>query len=119
LFRLITFQDRNAEIGGIITIGDQVTKAAEHGIWTLLEFMAFLSLQLGAINLLPVPVLDGGHIFMNTIEIIMRRPISMAIQTWLYRIGAGMVFTLMGYGLLSDISRYSLFQKALAFLGFN
>lgn len=119
LLRLITFQNRNAEIGGIITIGDQVSKAAEHGIWTLLEFMAFLSLQLGAINLLPVPVLDGGHIFMNTMEIILRRPISMAVQTWLYRIGATMVFSLMGYGLLSDIMRYSLFQKALSFIGFN
>lgn len=119
IFSLITFQDKSAEIGGIITIGDQVTKAAEHGIWTLLEFMAFLSLQLGVINLLPVPVLDGGHILMNTIELVIRRPISMVVQTWLYRIGAIFVFALMGYGLLSDIHRYAIFEKTLGLLGFN
>ena len=119
IISLITFQDKSAEIGGIITIGDQVTKAAEHGMWTLLEFMAFLSLQLGVINLLPVPVLDGGHILMNTIELMIRRPLSEAVQGWLYHIGAGFVFALMGYGLLSDISRYALFEKALSLLGLN
>jgi regulator of sigma E protease len=118
LFSLITFQEKSAEIGGILTIGDQITKAAEHGIWVLFEFMAFLSLQLGAINLLPVPVLDGGHIVMNTIEMIIRRPVHQKIQEWLYRIGAGLVIALMGYGLLSDIKRYAIVEKILSFFGF-
>lgn len=119
LFSLITFQEKGAEIGGILTIGDQMTRAAEHGFLTLLNFMAFLSLQLGAINLLPVPVLDGGHIMMNSIEMLIRRPIPLKMQEWLYKIGGALVISLMGYGLISDFKRYAIIAKILSFLGIS
>lgn len=119
LFSLLTFQEKSAEIGGIITIGDQVTQAADKGISVLIEFMALLSLQLGVINLLPVPVLDGGHILMNTIELLLRRPITQKTQDFLYKIGFVFVLGLMGYGIFSDITRYAVVEKFLALIGFK
>ncbi|CAO5674999.1 MAG: Metalloprotease MmpA [Holosporales bacterium] len=119
IISIITFQEKNAELGGLLTIGDQISKAADHGFWMLLYFMAFLSLQLGIINLLPIPVLDGGAILMNTIEMIIRRPINQKTQELFFRIGLFIVLSLMIYSNLSDLKRYTVIDKALTFFGFK
>ena len=62
------------EIGGVIAIVDVSAKASEIGITALLGFMALISVNLGLLNLLPIPALDGGHIMFNIYEIIFRRP---------------------------------------------
>jgi regulator of sigma E protease len=117
IISLITLQEKSVEMGGLLTIGDQISKAADHGFWTLLEFMAFLSLQLGVINLLPIPVLDGGHILMNFIEIVIRRPVNQKVQEWLYRVGLILVLSLMIYANFSDLRRYTSIDKVLNLVG--
>ncbi len=117
IISLLTFQEKNAELGGLLTIGDQISKAADHGFWMLLYFMAFLSLQLGIINLLPIPVLDGGAILMNTIEIIIGRPINAKVQEWFFKIGLFIMLSLMIYANFSDLKRYTIIDKALTFVG--
>lgn len=114
---IITGQTKSADIGGIITIGDAFSKAANEGIWAFLQLMAWISIQLGVINLFPIPLLDGGHIMMNTIELIIRRPLNEKMQTWFYRFGAVFVLGLMSYGILNDLVRYKVLGKVLGLFG--
>jgi len=114
---LITGGMKGGQLGGILSIGDAFSQAASDGIWPFLQLMAWISIQLGVINLFPVPVLDGGHILMNAVELIIRRPISETVQLWFYRIGATLVMGLMGYALLSDVSRYKLVERFLNMIG--
>jgi regulator of sigma E protease len=116
---LLTGGMKGAQLGGILSIGDAFSQAASDGIWPFLQLMAWISIQLGVINLFPVPVLDGGHILMNTVELIIRRPIPEVVQLWFYRIGATLVIGLMGYAMLSDISRYKLVERFLSIIGFS
>ncbi|BCD68311.1 RIP metalloprotease RseP [Nitratiruptor sp. YY09-18] len=93
------------EIGGVITIMDVTAKASQVGIVALLSLSALISVNLGILNLLPIPALDGGHIIFNLYEWITNRAPS---QEVLYRLTlAGWVFLvgLMGLGLYNDINR--------------
>lgn len=93
------------EIGGVITIMDVTAKASQAGLVALLSFTALISVNLGILNLLPIPALDGGHIMFNLYEWIAKRPPSEEV---LYRLTyAGWVFLigLMGLGLYNDINR--------------
>ncbi|HCU06168.1 MAG TPA: RIP metalloprotease RseP [Holosporales bacterium] len=114
---LITGGMKGGQLGGILSIGDAFSQAASDGIWPFLQLMAWISIQLGVINLFPVPVLDGGHILMNTVELIIRRPIPEIVQLWFYRIGATLVIGLMSYAMLSDVSRYKLVERFLSMIG--
>jgi regulator of sigma E protease len=76
LGKLITGQLSVKTLGGPIRIAQATSAAAESGIADVLTLMAFLSLQLGIMNLLPLPILDGGHILFMGIEAIRRRPLS-------------------------------------------
>jgi len=93
------------EIGGVITIMDVTAKASQAGLVALLAFTALISVNLGVLNLFPIPALDGGHIIFNLYEWIFGRPPS---QEVLYRLTvAGWIFLigLMGLGLYNDINR--------------
>jgi regulator of sigma E protease len=93
------------ELGGVISIMDITAKASQAGIVALLTFTALISVNLGVLNLLPIPALDGGHIMFNLYEQITRRPPSEEV---LYRLTlAGWIFLLgiMGLGLYNDINR--------------
>ena len=93
------------EIGGVLTIMDVTAKASQAGLVTLLSFTALISVNLGILNLLPIPALDGGHIMINLYELITRHAPS---QETLYKITlAGWIFLigLMGLGLYNDINR--------------
>jgi regulator of sigma E protease len=67
--------------------------------------MAYLSVSLGVLNLLPIPMLDGGHLVFFTIEAIRRRPVSERIQALAYRVGASLLFAMMAVAIFNDIAR--------------
>ncbi len=92
-------------VGGVITIFDILMKFAKEGLPYLLFIMALISVNLGILNLLPIPALDGGHILFNLYEIVTRRELS---ETALYRLtlfGWALLGGLMFLGLYNDINR--------------
>jgi len=92
-------------VGGAITIFDIIMKFAERGIVYLLFVMALISVNLGVLNLLPIPALDGGHIMFNLYEMITRREPSEAALYYLTLFGWALLLGLMGLGLYNDVNR--------------
>jgi regulator of sigma E protease len=106
LFRLVQGRISASTIGGPLLIGEQTIRHAEQGAVALLRFMALLSINLGVLNLLPVPVLDGGHLLFFLIEMVTRRPVSMRTREIAQHVGLMMLLLLMGFAIFNDIRRW-------------
>lgn len=94
-----------SEMGGVIAIGTVISQASQSSFVALLSIMALISVNLGVINLLPIPALDGGHIMFNLYEMITKRKPSSQVLLTLTIIGWVLLFSLMGLGLYNDINR--------------
>lgn len=103
--KLLTGQLSLRSMGGPITIFNLAGQAAERGASDFIFLMAFISINLGIVNLLPVPVLDGGHLLLFTIEGIRRKRMSLAAQERLLKIGLGLLAALMILAFFNDIMR--------------
>jgi regulator of sigma E protease len=103
--KLVTGKLSLQSLGGPITIFDTAGDALNFGLVTFLGFLAFLSISIGVINLLPIPGLDGGHLFMQTIEFIIRRPIPEKITAVLYKLGFTLVLFVLVIALVNDLLR--------------
>ncbi|MEQ9607677.1 MAG: RIP metalloprotease RseP [Kiloniellaceae bacterium] len=93
------------ELGGPIRIAQMSGQAAELGFATLVYFAAVLSINLGLINLFPVPMLDGGHLMFYAIEAVRGRPLGERAQEYGFRIGLALVLTLMVVVTWNDLLR--------------
>jgi len=93
------------ELGGVISIVKLTSDATETGWMSVLFFAALISVNLGVLNLLPIPALDGGHIMFNLYELIFRREASEAVMVNFTIAGWIILFGLMGLGLYNDINR--------------
>lgn len=94
-----------SNIGGPITVVQIAGQAAQTDISSILSVLAFLSIQLGILNLLPIPILDGGHLFFYTFELIFRRPLSLRAREWAQQIGLILLILLMVLAFYNDIVR--------------
>lgn len=92
-------------LSGPITIAHLAGQAASAGALAFLSLLAFISVSLGVFNLLPVPVLDGGHLFYYLIELVKGSPPSDAAQNFGQRIGIVVLVLLMGLALFNDFNR--------------
>lgn len=92
-------------LSGPITIAKVASASAKSGIETYIGFLALLSISLGVLNLLPIPVLDGGHLMYGLIEWVRGRPVSERVQMMGYQVGFVMVISLMMFAIYNDISR--------------
>ncbi len=92
-------------LSGPITIAKVAGASAESGLGDFLNFLAYLSISLGVLNLLPIPVLDGGHLLFYLIEWARGRPLSERVQGWGMQIGISLVIGVMLLALLNDLSR--------------
>ena len=92
-------------LSGPITIARIAEASVSSGFEDFIRFLAYLSVSLGVLNLLPIPVLDGGHIVYYTIEAIRRKPLSEQAQAFGLRIGMAMILTLMVFALYNDLMR--------------
>jgi len=92
-------------LSGPITIAKVATASANSGPTSYLSFLALLSVSLGVLNLLPIPVLDGGHILFGVVELLIGRPVSEKIQALGYQLGFFIVISMMMLALYNDISR--------------
>lgn len=103
--KLITGAVDSSQVGGVITIVDVTSQASNAGIVPLLFFTALISINLGVLNLLPIPALDGGHIMFNIYEMIRRKAPSQAVLYQLTLGGWILLLGLMFLGLYNDINR--------------
>ena len=94
-----------SEIGGVISIGTVISQASQSSFVALLTIMALISVNLGVLNLLPIPALDGGHIMFNLYEMIAKRKPSEKVLVAMTVGGWVILFALMGLGLYNDINR--------------
>lgn len=92
-------------IGGPIEIIKQTAVSAEGGLSGILSIMIFLNVTLGIMNLLPIPVLDGGHLMLFTIELLRGRPLSIKVQEAVMQVGMTVILFLMVFALGNDLVR--------------
>ncbi len=93
------------EVGGPILIGQMAGQSARLGVDAFLAFMALISVNLAVLNLLPVPVLDGGQFLLLLAEAVMRRPLSVRLRERLTAVGLVVVVLLMGLAFSNDLRR--------------
>ncbi len=105
LQKLLTGAVGTENIGGIITIVDVTAQASHAGILALFFFTALISVNLGVLNLLPIPALDGGHIMFNLYEMLTRKEPNETVMYYMTVTGWAILFGLMGLGLYNDIHR--------------
>ena len=96
-------------VGGPIMIGQMTGRIVQQNIGDLIPFMAIISINLGIINLLPIPILDGGVILFLLLELVMRKPVSMNKREFAMKIGLSLLLLLMAVVFYNDILR--LFTK--------
>ncbi len=92
-------------IGGPILIFQMAGQEAAHGPLSFFTFMAIISINLGVLNLLPIPILDGGHILFLLIEAVRRKPLSEKVIMVAQRVGLAIIITLMVFAFYNDIMR--------------
>ncbi len=92
-------------LGGPIMIAQMVSKQASEGLGNVVALAALISVNLGVLNLLPIPVLDGGHLLFYAIEIVMRRPVSPRMRQLTTRLGLAFLIALMILATVNDIRR--------------
>lgn len=103
LGQMVTGTRSATELGGIIRIGAIAGDMAQSGMIALITFTALLSINLGLINLFPIPMLDGGHLFFYLIEAVKGSPISDQIQEYAFRLGLAILVGIMLFANLNDI----------------
>ncbi|NRA42629.1 MAG: RIP metalloprotease RseP [Pseudomonadales bacterium] len=103
--KMILGQISFKQLSGPITIAKVATESAQSGIYPYLSLIALLSVSLGVLNLLPIPVLDGGHIFFYLIEWMKGSPVPDQVQEFALRIGMAIILSVMVLAFVNDIAR--------------
>ncbi len=105
VWKLVTGEISSKNIGGPLMIAEVSGEHAEQGYGAILWLMAILSINLGILNLLPIPVLDGGHLFFFACEAILGRPLKERSREMAQQAGIIVLFCLMGFAFWNDINR--------------
>jgi regulator of sigma E protease len=105
LGKMLTGEVSWRNLSGPVTIADYAGQSARLGFDYYLKFMALVSISLGVLNLLPVPVLDGGHLLYHMIEVVRRRPLSERAMEISQRVGLSILFVLMAFAFFNDMNR--------------
>jgi len=92
-------------LSGPITIADYAGQSAQLGWLPYLSFLALISISLGVLNLMPVPLLDGGHLMYYVAEIVKGSPVSERVMEVGQQVGMVLLFSLMAFALYNDINR--------------
>ncbi|MGB9193688.1 MAG: RIP metalloprotease RseP [Azonexus sp.] len=105
LGKMLTGEVSWRNLSGPVTIADYAGQSARLGIDYYLKFMALVSISLGVLNLLPIPVLDGGHLMYHMIEVVRRRPLSERAMEISQQVGLSILFVLMAFAFFNDMNR--------------
>jgi len=106
LWKLISLKLSPKVMSGPLGIGAITSKAAHSGFAALLGFTVLISINLGILNLLPFPPLDGGHILFTSVETVIRREIKMSYKEMTFRVGFALLLILMALVTVNDFLRY-------------
>jgi regulator of sigma E protease len=117
LGQIITGQRSVKEIGGPLKIAQIAGQRANLGLLQFIQLVALISINLGFINLLPVPMLDGGHLALYTIEAVRRRPVSLQAQEWAFRGGLAILLALLLFTTLNDLGSFGLWDRVGRLIG--
>ncbi|HXB62736.1 MAG TPA: RIP metalloprotease RseP [Acidobacteriaceae bacterium] len=98
-------------LSGPIGIGQQIGFAVKAGWWEFLELMAAISLQLGLLNLMPFPILDGGMILFLLVESVIRRDVNQALKEHIYQAAFVVLILFFAFVMFNDISKFPFFAK--------
>jgi regulator of sigma E protease len=110
LWKLVSRQIDSSNIGGPLQIATEAGRQAKEGFGSLLLFTAVISVNLAVLNLLPVPMLDGGHLFFFVIEAVLGRPLSLKKREAAQQLGFVLLMLLMVYALWNDLNRLGAFK---------
>jgi regulator of sigma E protease len=117
LWQVVTGRLEKEDLGGPIKIAQIAGQQASLGALPFVQLLALFSINLGFINLLPVPMLDGGHLFFYTVEAVRRRPLSATTLDWAFRGGLAVVFALMIFLTVNDLGSIGLWDRLQRLIG--
>jgi regulator of sigma E protease len=109
LYKMIKGDVSPRNLGGPILIAQMAGQQAQEGLGSFLAFIAVLSINLGVLNLLPIPVLDGGHLLFFLVESVIGRPVAIKHREMAQQVGIFLLMLLMIYAFYNDIARF--FEK--------
>jgi regulator of sigma E protease len=109
LVKMITGEVSPRNLGGPILIAQMAGQQAQEGLGSFLPFVAILSINLGVLNLLPIPILDGGHLLFFLVEALIGRPLAVRHREMAQQVGLVLLMMLMIYAFYNDIAR--IFEK--------
>jgi regulator of sigma E protease len=105
LGKMLTGQVSLSNLSGPLTIADYAGQTAKVGLEQYIGFLALISISIGVLNLLPIPMLDGGHLMYHVVELVRKRPLSVRTQDLMQRFGMGVLVLLMSVALFNDLVR--------------
>ena len=117
LWQIITGRRPLNELGGPMKMAQIAGQQASLGWFEFFQIVALFSINLGFINLLPVPMLDGGHLALYAVEAVRRRPLGERAQEWMFRGGLAALMTLLLFTTLNDLGSFGLWHRLGALMG--
>lgn len=117
LGQIVTGRRSVKELGGPLKIAQISGQQASLGWFDFVIFMTMISINLGFINLLPIPLLDGGHLLFYTVEGIVRRPLNPAVQEWAFRTGLAVLLAFMIFVTANDLASFGVWQRIAGLIG--
>ncbi|MDV3256711.1 MAG: M50 family metallopeptidase, partial [Sphingomonas sp.] len=117
LVQIITGKRSTKDLGGPLKMAQIAGQQASLGAFEFVQLIALFSINLGFINLLPVPVLDGGHLVFYAAEGIRRRPVSERAQDWAFRGGLALLIALLLFTTINDLASFGLFERLGRLIG--
>jgi len=115
--QIITGRRSVKEMGGPLKIAKFSGEQASLGVDALIGFMAMISINLGFINLLPIPMLDGGYLLFYVLEAVRRKPLRPAAQEWAFRTGLAALLALMIFVTWNDLASFGLWARLGGLIG--
>ena len=117
VWQIISGRRSVKELGGPLKIAQIAGQQATLGLLPFIQLVALISINLGFINLLPVPMLDGGHLLFYSVEAVRRRPVSAAAQDWAFRGGLALLLALLLFTTVNDLGSFGLWDSLERLIG--
>jgi len=117
LWQIVSGRRSAKDLGGPIKVAQYAGQGASLGLLPFVQLLALFSINLGFINLLPVPVLDGGHLFFYAVEAVRRRPLSAKALDWAFRGGLALILALLVFTTINDLGSLGLWDRLQRLIG--